>query len=125
MVRLFVDEERNVKRKRLGNSLQVLGRTIDSVALARAVDAKLKIGGSGRGGRPPYPPTGLMIRLQVVQQMYTLSDDALEYPVLDRASFQRFAELEKSSRIPDAKTMWVWRERLKQRDLIGAIRACA
>lgn len=39
--------------------------------------------------------------------------------MLDRASFQRFAGLEKTGRIPDAKTIWVWRERLKKRDLIG------
>lgn len=49
------------------------------------------------------------------------SDDALEYQLLDRASFQRFAGLEKSGRVPDAKTFWVWRERLKKQDLIGDI----
>lgn len=53
--------------------------------------------------------------------MYNLSDEALEYQVLDRSSFQCFAGLEKSSRIPDAKTVWVWRERLKKQDLIGDI----
>ena len=60
-----------------------------------------------------------LIRLLVVQQLYNLSDEALEYQVLDRSSFQRFAGLEKSRRIPDAKTVWVWRERLKKQDLIG------
>lgn len=120
MISLFAAEERNAKRERLGDPLQVLDRAIDFAALARAVDAKLVIGDSGRGGRPPYP-TELMIRLLVVQQLYNLSDEALEYQLLDRASFQRFAGLEKSSRIPDAKTVWVWRERLKKQDLIGDI----
>ena len=120
MISLFAAEERNAKRERLGDPLQVLDRAIDFAALARAVDAKLEIGDSGRGGRPPYP-TELMIRLLVVQQLYNLSDEALEYQVLDRSSFQRFAGLEKSRRIPDAKTVWVWRERLKKQDLIGDI----
>lgn len=120
MISLFAAEERSAKRDRLGDPLKVLDQAIDFAALAKAVDAKLVIGDSGRGGRPPYP-TELMIRLLVVQQMYNLSDDALEYQVLDRASFQRFAGLEKSSRIPDAKTIWVWRERLKKQDLIGDI----
>ena len=75
---------------------------------------------SGRGGRPPYS-TELMIRLLVLQQLYNLSDDALEYQLLDRSSFQRFAGLEHSGRVPDAKTLWVWRERLKKQDLIGDI----
>lgn len=122
MISLFAAEERTAKRDRLGDPLKVLDQAIDFGALARAVDAKLEIGDSGRGGRPPYP-TELMIRLLVVQQMYNLSDDALEYQVLDRASFQRFAGLEKSGRVPDAKTVWVWRERLKTQDLIGDISA--
>lgn len=53
MISLFAGEERKVKRERLGDPLQVLNRHIDFVALAKAVDAKLVIGDSGRGGRPP------------------------------------------------------------------------
>jgi IS5 family transposase len=55
-----------------------------------------------------------MVRLLVLQQLYNLSDDALEYQVLDRGSFQRLLGLERSARVPDAKTVWVWRERLKR-----------
>lgn len=120
MISLFAGEERSAKRDRLGDHVQVLDRHIDFSALAKAVDAKLVIGDGGRGGRPPYP-TELMIRLLVLQQMYNLSDDAMEYQLLDRASFQRFAGLERSGRVPDAKTIWVWRERLKKQDLIGDI----
>ncbi len=120
MISLFAGEERKTKRERLGDPLQVLNKHIDFAALAKAVDAKLVIGDSGRGGRPPYP-TELMIRLLVLQQLYNLSDDALEYQVLDRSSFQRFAGLEHSGRVPDAKTLWVWRERLKKQGLIGDI----
>lgn len=120
MISLFAGEERKAKREKLGDPLQMLDRAIDFAALAKAVDAKLVIGDSGRGGRPPYP-TELMIRLLVLQQLYNLSDDALEYQLLDRASFLRFAGLERSGRVPDAKTIWVWRERLKKQDLIGDI----
>lgn len=120
MISLFAGEERKSKRDRLGDPLQVLDQHIDFAVLAKAVDQKLVIGDKGRGGRPPYP-TELMIRLLVLQQLYNLSDDALEYQVLDRSSFQRFAGLEHSGRVPDAKTLWVWRERLKKQDLIGDI----
>jgi len=34
-----------------------------------------------------------MIRLLVVQNLYNLSDEAMECQLLDRASFQRFAVL--------------------------------
>ena len=64
-----------------------------------------------------------MVKLLLLQQLYNLSDAALEYQVLDCTSFQRFLGLEYSRRVPDAKTIWVWRERLKARDLIGDISA--
>jgi len=120
MISLFAGYERSSKRERLGDPLQVLDRAIDFKALAQAVDARLALGKGKQGGRPPWP-TELMIRLLVLQQLYNLSDEALEYQLLDRISFLRFAGLENSGRVPDAKTVWVWRERLKKQDLIGDI----
>jgi len=122
MISLFAVEERATKRQSLKDPLVVLARHIDFVSIAAVVDRKLSLGGSGRGGRPPYP-TVVMVKLLVLQQLYNLSDDALEYQVLDRLSFLRFLDLEHSPRVPDAKTIWVWRERLKTHDLIGDISA--
>ena len=51
------------------------------------------------------------------------SDDALEYQVLERRSFQSFLGLENSAKVPDAKTIWLWRERLKQHNLMEIISA--
>lgn len=102
MINLFAAEERAAKRDRLGDPLKVLDRAIDFAALA-AADARLDIGGSGRDRRPPYPPVaddqavGRAANVQPVRRR-------VEYQVLDRTSFQRFARLEKTSRIPDAKT---------------------
>lgn len=119
MISLFAREERDAKRQTLNDPLTLLARHIDFEAIADVVDAKLQLGPSGRGGRPPYP-TVVMVKLLLLQQLYNLSDDALEYQVLDRTSFQR---LEHSRRVPDAKTIWVWRERLKTQVLIGDISA--
>ncbi len=94
------------------------------MAIAAAVDAKLTLGVSGRGGRPPYPTMVMVMvmvmgKLLLLQQLYNLSDGALEYQVLDRSSFPRFLGLVHSRRVPDGKTTWVWRERLKTLALIG------
>lgn len=98
MISLFAREERDAKRESLNDPLALLARHIDFGAIAAAVDAKLTLGASGRGGRPPYP-TAVMVKLLLLQQLYNLSDDALEYQVLDLTSFQRFLGLEHSRRI--------------------------
>jgi IS5 family transposase len=48
----------------------------------------------------------------LLQQLYNLSDEQLEFQLLDRLSFQRFAGLRHSSQIPDRTTFWTFRERL-------------
>jgi transposase, IS5 family len=53
-----------------------------------------------------------MFRVLVVQTLYTLSDDQTEDQIRDRLSFMRFLGLALEDRIPDAKTIWLFREQL-------------
>jgi transposase, IS5 family len=71
-----------------------------------------------KGGRPPYDPV-LMFKILVLQTLYTLSDDAAEFQIKDRLSFMRFLGLGLHDRVPDAKTIWLFREQLTR---AGAIR---
>jgi len=54
----------------------------------------------------------LMFKILILQSLYNLGDDALEYQIRDRLSFMRFLGLALDSRIPDAKTIWLFREQL-------------
>ena len=54
----------------------------------------------------------LMFRVLVLQALYTLSDDQTEYQLRDRLSFMRFAGLALHDAVPDAKTIWLFREHL-------------
>jgi transposase, IS5 family len=54
----------------------------------------------------------------VLQRMNNLSDERLEYQVGDRLSFMRFMGLCLAGVVPDVKTMWVFREELKEKHLI-------
>jgi len=62
--------------------------------------------------------TIVMFKILVLQSLYNLSDDAVEYQVRDRLSFMRFLELTIGDRVPDAKTIWLFREQLGQVKLV-------
>ena len=112
-IRLFAEQEREDRRAKLGDPLVGLAEHVDFEALATRIDVAAPRPSRARGGRPPYP-TVLMITILVLQQLYNLGDDALEYQLLDRSSFLRFLDLTESSSIPDAKTIWLFRDRLAQ-----------
>jgi len=63
------------------------------------------------GGRPAWDYV-LMFKVLLLQQWYSLSDDRTEYLINDRLSFQRFLGLSLGDKVPDAKTIWLFRENL-------------
>lgn len=63
----------------------------------------------GPGGRPAFDAV-LMFKVLVLQRMYNLSDDQAEFQIRDRFSFQRFLGLSVADAMPDAKTIWKYRE---------------
>ena len=73
-----------------------------------------------KAGRKPIDVI-VMFKLLVLQQMYNISDDELEYQVNDRLSFMRFLHLGLEDRVPDSKTVWLFKERLRQAGLIEAL----
>ena len=68
-------------------------------------------------GRKPFDVV-LMFKVMVLQSLYNLSDDAVEYQVRDRLSFMRFLGLTIGDRVPDAKTIWLFREELGHAGLV-------
>ena len=73
-----------------------------------------------KAGRKPYDVV-LMFKVLVLQHLYNLSDDEVEYQIRDRYSFCRFLELSPEGNIPDAKTVWLFREQLVSHNLIGEL----
>jgi IS5 family transposase len=53
-----------------------------------------------------------LFKTLVLSALYNLSDDQIEYQVRDRLSFMRFLGLGLGDRVPDAKTVWLYREAL-------------
>ena len=73
-----------------------------------------------RAGRKPMDAV-VMFKTLVLGALYNLSDDQIEYQVRDRLSFMRFLGLGLEDRVPDAKTVWLYREGLAQAGMVEAL----
>ena len=63
----------------------------------------------------------LMFRGLILHHLCNSSDEAIDYPIRDRLSFMRFLGVHLEDRVPDAKTVWVFRERLKPLGLVDVL----
>lgn len=68
-------------------------------------------------GRRPFDVV-MMFKILILQSLYNLSDDEMEYQIMDRLSFMRFLDMALDSRVPDAKTIWLFRSKLEEHKLI-------
>lgn len=73
-----------------------------------------------QGGRPPFDRL-LMFKILILQEYYGLSDDQVEFQILDRLSFQKFLGQGLHDTVPDAKTIWAYRENLTKAGVIDAL----
>lgn len=113
--RSFFDEEsRMEKLSKIGDPLEMLNKVIIwemfRDILKKAVVRKEN---TRKGGRPSYDVV-MMFKILVLQRLYNLSDDQTEYQINDRRSFMRFLGLELCDPIPDAKTIWKFKNDLAQ-----------
>src|ERR1700704_2159692 len=68
-------------------------------------------------GRKPWDEV-VIFKALVLQVLYNLSDDQAEYQLRDRLSFMRFLGLELEDAVPDAKTLWLYREALAKAGVV-------
>jgi IS5 family transposase len=73
-----------------------------------------------RAGRKPMDAV-VTFRTLVPGALCTLSDNRIEYQVRDRVSVMRLLCLGLEDRVPDAKTVWLYREGLAQAGLVEAL----
>ncbi|WEX12235.1 IS5 family transposase [Chelativorans sp. AA-79] len=109
----FDIDERYVRLSEAGDPLEKLNAVVPWEVFRKPLAKALKRSNGAKGGRPPYDPE-LMFKVMVLQALYGLSDDQAEFQIQDRLSFMRFLGLGLGDRVPDAKTIWLFREHLTQ-----------
>jgi len=73
-----------------------------------------------KAGRKPIDRL-MLFKLLILQQLYNVSDEELEYQTHDRASFRRFLGLSPEAEVPDAKTIWLFRKHLSEAGIIDEL----
>ena len=113
-------QDRMVKLSQLGDPLIGLNEQIDWEGFRSTLAQVYEKDRKSPAGAKPIDVV-LMFKLLVLQQLHNLSDDRIEYQVRDRLSFMRFLGLGFEDRVPDAKTVWLFRERLKELNLVEGL----
>lgn len=115
---MFDEQQRLEKLSAQNDPLEKLQKHIDFEFFRSDLEKYFAQGKDySKGGRPSYDYV-LMFKILLLQRYYNLSDDAIEYAVLDRLSFMRFLGLNLNDKVPDAKTIWNFRDQLAQADMI-------
>jgi IS5 family transposase len=71
-----------------------------------------------KGGHPNYDEV-LMIKIMALQHWYCLSDQKMELEMAKNISFMRFLDFPED--IPDSTTIWLFKERLKEKEVLNDI----
>jgi len=107
----FTEEERLFRLSSMGDPLEKVAGSVDFEIFRPLLNQVFPKEPVAPGGRPAWDYV-LMFKVLLLQQWYSLSDDRTEYLINDRLSFQRFLGLSLGDKVPDAKTIWLFRENL-------------
>jgi len=106
-----------------GDALERLSELVDFEMFRSDLERAVPRSDGSKGGRPAFDHV-LMLKVLLLQAMHTLSDERCEYLIKDRLSFMRFLGLGLGDVVPDANTIWTFREALKRSGAIDRLFAC-
>jgi IS5 family transposase len=108
----FFDVEDRLKQLSVkGDSLERLNAVVDFELFRADLEHAVVRADRSRGGRPAFDHV-LMFKVLILQSNHNLSDERTEYLIRDRLSFMRFLGLGLADTVPDANTIWGFREAL-------------
>jgi hypothetical protein len=109
--RFFDIDDRLKRLSGLGDQLETFRLAVDFELFRPELNAALSYADRAEGGRPPLDLV-LMFKILIIQATNNLSDERAEFLINDRLSFMRFLGLGLEDRVPDARTIWLFREKL-------------
>jgi IS5 family transposase len=113
-------DERLKRLSGLGDHLEAFAAAVDFEMFRGGLVSALGYSDGAQGGRPPFDPV-MMFKILVIQAMDNLTDERAEFLINDRMSFMRFLGLSLADRVPDARTIWLFREKLTKAGAIEGL----
>jgi IS5 family transposase len=107
----FDVEERLAGLSKKGDDLERLGAVVDFELFRPELEAAVPRADRSKGGRPPFDHV-LMFKVLILQTQNNLSDERTEFYLRDRLTWIRFLGLGLGDPVPDANTIWTFREQL-------------
>lgn len=118
---LFDEQETQERLTKIGNPLEKISKAVDFDMFRELLEAKLlNENKKNNAGAKPYDIV-MMFKILILQRYYGLGDTQIEYQILDRLSFKKFLGLESGDKVPDEKTVWLFRENATKCGLIEEV----
>jgi transposase, IS5 family len=116
----FDVEERLRALSAKGDDLERIAALVEFERFRPELEQAVPRSDGSKGGRPAFDHV-LMFKVLLLQAMHALSDERAEYLIKDRLSFMRFLGLGLADPVPDANTIWAFREVLKRAGAVEAL----
>jgi len=116
------DEQFTIERlSEIGNPLEAISKVIDFEMFRNTLEDKLlNTNKKSNAGAKPFDVV-MMFKIIILQRYYGLGDKQVEYQILDRTSFKNFLGLASGDKVPDEKTVWLFRENLTNSGVIEVL----
>jgi len=96
---------------KLGDPLENIKEAINWEIFRKPIEKRAQKEDYSKGGRPPTDAI-LMFKVTLLQDWNNIADDNTEYMINCRLDWQRFLGMELGEKSPDAKTIWLFKEKL-------------
>lgn len=116
----FDEENRLTKLTKKKDPLVKLSTMIKWEKFRPIIEKAIKKQTRGTGGRPAYDYI-MMFKVLILQRLYNVSDEQMEYQINDRLTFMRFLGLSLGENVPDQNTIWLFRENLINKGVIDRL----
>ena len=114
---LFAQEDQLKELSKLGDPLEKLSRVIDFEMFREELESSmLNHEKQSNSGCKPYDVV-MMFKIIILKRYNNLSDEQTEFQIKNQLTFQRFLGISIGDRVPDARTIWLFQDKLVKNNI--------